>query len=121
MQKEQGQLEQLKLSMYLIPVLGFFLALWTLYWRQGSRKIQKVSRLSLTFTLCWSLCYSLLWTGAWQTSEFNSLRLLYLNSLLTSGYFLISLSLMIRLWQGKYPRLPLISPMAERFIGKHLS
>lgn len=121
MQKEQGQLEQLKLSMYLVPVLGFFPALWTLYWRQGSREQQKVSRLSLTLTLCWLLSYSLLWTGAGQTSEFLTLRLLYLNSLLTSGYFLVSLSLMIRLWQGKYPRLPLISPMAERFIGKRLS
>ncbi len=121
MQKEQGQLDQLKLSMYLIPVLGFFLALWTLYWRQGSRQQQKVSRLSVTLTLSWLLSYSFLWTGAGQTSEFNSLRLLYLNSLLTSGYFLVSLSLMIRLWLGKNPRLPLISTMAERFIGKHLS
>ncbi|MBC6417412.1 MAG: hypothetical protein GDA44_00735 [Prochloron sp. SP5CPC1] len=121
MQKEQEQFEQFKLSMYLVPVLGFFLALWTLYWRQGSPKVQKVSRLSVTLTLCWLMSYSLLWTGAAQTSEFLTLRLLYLNSLLTSGYFLLCLSLMIRLWQGKSPRLPLFSPIAERFIGKRLS
>ena len=116
--KEQ-QLVQLKLYIYLIPVLGFLPALWTLYRHKGSGKEQKVSRLSVALALSWLLGYALLWTGAWQTSDFLTLRLLFLNSLLTSGYFLLSFALMIRLWQGKSARLPWISPMAERIFNKH--
>ncbi|MDB9368125.1 hypothetical protein PN456_04005 [Nodularia spumigena CS-586/05] len=36
-----------QLFLYLIPVLGFFPSLWTLYRRQGTREQLVVSRLSL--------------------------------------------------------------------------
>ena len=98
--KEQ-KLKQLQLFVYVIPVLGFFPALWTLYSRQGNDRQQRVSRLSVSFTLSWLLAYILLWTGAVQTSDLLSLRLLFINSLVTSGYFLVCIVMMIRLWQGK--------------------
>ncbi len=118
--KEQ-KLKQLELFIYLIPVVGFFPALWTLYRRQGSREQQAVSRLSVTLALGWLLAYSLLWAGAAQASEFLTLRLLFINGMLTSGYFLVCIGLMIRLWQGKSPRLPGISQIAEGIVRKHLS
>ena len=122
--------KDLKLFIYLIPIIGFFPSLWTLY-RHGNQKQPSdslpyqvrrqvnTSRLSVTLAGCWLLGYILLGFGA-ETSEFLALRLLVLNSLLTSGYFLVSILLMIRLVSGKSARLPGFSGLAER-VGKHLS
>jgi hypothetical protein len=116
---ENQDLKRLQLFIYLVPVLGFFPALWTLYRRQGTREQQAVSRLSVTLAFSWLLGYFLLSAGV--QSEFWTLRLLIMNSLLTSGYFLVSLGLMVRLWQRKSPRLPGISRVAEGNVRKHLS
>ena len=117
---ENSDLQRLQLFVYLVPVLGFFPAIWTLYRRQGTREQQAVSRLSVTLAFGWLLGYILLSTGA-QTSDFLTLRLLFLNTLLTSGYFLVSIGLMARVWQRKSVRLPGISRVAEDTVRKHLS
>ncbi|HEY9676245.1 MAG TPA: hypothetical protein V6D11_32685 [Waterburya sp.] len=119
---ENQDLQRLQLFVYLIPVFGFFPALWTLYRRQGTRDQQAVSRLSVTLALGWLLGYIVLSAGAGaQISEFWTLRLLFTNTLLTSGYFVVSLGLMVRIWQRKPPRLPGISRIAEETVRKHLS
>jgi hypothetical protein len=117
---ENSDLKRLQLFIYLVPVLGFFPALWTLYRRQGSREQQAVSRLSVTLAFSWLLGYIFLSAGV-QVSEFWTLRLLFMNTLLTSGYFLVCIGLMGRLWQRKSPRLPGISRVAEGTVRKHLS
>jgi hypothetical protein len=117
---ENSDLDRLQLFVYLVPVLGFFPALWTLYRRQGSREQQAVSRLSVTLAFGWLLGYILLSAGG-QVSEFWTLRLLFMNTMLTSGYFIVSVGLMVRLWQRKSPRLPGISRIAEGTVRKHLS
>ncbi len=117
---ENSELQRLQLFVYLVPVLGFFPAIWTLYRRQGTREQQAVSRLSVTLAFGWLLGYILLSTGA-QSSELLTIRLLFLNTLLTSGYFLVSLGLMVRVWQRKSVRLPGISRVAESTVRKHLS
>lgn len=122
--KEPDQLDnqdliRLQLFIYLVPVFGFFPALWTLYRRQGTKEQQKISRLSVTLALSWLGSYFLLSAGA--ESQFWTLRLLMTNTLLTSGYFLVSLGLMVRLWQRKSARLPGISQIAEETVRKHLS
>lgn len=113
-------LKHLQLFFYLIPIIGFFPSLWTLYRHQGSREQLAVSRLAVTLAGSWLLGYLLLGFGA-ETSEFLTLRLLVLNSLLTSGYFLVSIWLMVRLSSRKSVRLPGFSRLAERLLGKHLS
>jgi len=118
---ENRDLQRLQLFIYLIPVLGFFPALWTLYRRQGTREQQSVSRLSVTLALSWLLAYILFLSAGTQASDFWAIRLLFLNSLFTSGYFLVSIWLMVRLRQRKLPRLPGISRVAEGTIRKHLS
>ena len=118
---DNPELQRLQLFIYLIPVLGFFPALWTLYRRQGNREQQSVSRLSVTLAIGWLLGYILFLSAGTQTSEFWAIRLMFLNTLFTSGYFLVSLGLMVRLWQRKLPRLPGISRVAEGAIRKHLS
>lgn len=109
-----------QLLLYLIPIIGFFPSLWTLYRGQGSREQLAISRLSITLALIWLLGYLLLASGA-ATSDFLTLRLFILNSFLTSGYFLVSVWLILRLIQGKSGRLPGFSTLAERVLGKYLS
>ncbi|MDJ0511789.1 MAG: hypothetical protein QNJ64_21470 [Crocosphaera sp.] len=98
---QEQKLEKLQKITNLIPVVGFVPALWTVYRRQGSRQILSVSRFSIQLTLVWAIAYSLLWLSSLQTSENLTLRLLYLNGLLTSGYILVCLGLMVRVWQRK--------------------
>ena len=164
---ENSDLKHLYLLFYLIPILGFFPSLWTLYrhnrvasgdvgvassketkdkeevgdtreWEKelhqdcldvkvlpsplhnSTRQSLAVSRLSVTLAFSWLLGYLLLNVGA-ETSEFLTLRLLVLNSLLTSGYFLVSVWLMVRLASRSSVRLPGFTTLAERVIGKHLS
>jgi len=105
-----------QLILYLIPIVGFFLSLWTLYHRQGSREQLAISRLSITLALIWMLGYLLLTTGA--ATDFFTLRLLILNSFLTSGYFLVSVWLIFRVIQGKSSRLPGFSNLAARVWGR---
>ncbi|BAZ30651.1 hypothetical protein NIES4074_31130 [Cylindrospermum sp. NIES-4074] len=117
---ENTTISKRQLAVYLIPVIGFFPSLWTLYRRQGSREQLAMSRLSITLALAWLLGYFLLTTGA-ATTDFFTLRLLILNSFFTSGYFLVSVWLILRLLQGKSNRLPGLSNFAERVLGKYLS
>lgn len=117
---EPRAMARLYLFVYLIPVFGFFPALWTLYQQQGSREQLTVSRLSVTLAGSWLLGYLLLGTAG-EMSEFFTLRLLLLNTLLTSGYFLVSLWLIVRLSAHQSPRLPGFSRFAEQVLGKHLS
>ncbi len=117
---EPRAMARLYLFVYLIPVFGFFPALWTLYQQQGSREQLAVSRLSVTLAGSWLLGYLLLGTAG-EMSEFFTLRLLLLNTLLTSGYFLVSLWLIVRLSTHQSPRLPGFSRFAEQVLGKHLS
>ncbi|MGK7941529.1 MAG: hypothetical protein AB4062_15540 [Crocosphaera sp.] len=98
---QEQKLEKLQKITNLIPVVGFVPALWTLYRRQGSRQVLSVSRFSIRLTLIWFIAYSLLWLSSLQTSETLTLRLLYLNGLLTSGYILVCLGFMFRVWQRK--------------------
>ena len=102
-------------------MVGFFPALWTLYRQKGSREQQKVSRLALTLTCLWLITYTSLGFGAANTTELLTLRLSMVNSLVTSGYFLVCIGLMIRLWQRKSVRLPWVSQVAEGLVRKHLS
>ena len=123
-------LKHLHLFLYLIPIIGFFPSLWTLY-RHGksfaessdapssqvSQEQLALCRLSVTLALSWLCGYLLLGFGA-EASEFLTLRLLILNSLLTSGYFLVSIWLMVRIFTGKSSRLPGFSGLANRVLGK---
>ncbi|WP_414622941.1 hypothetical protein [Calothrix sp. CCY 0018] len=110
----------LGMLIYLIPVIGFFPSLWTLYRREGSREQLRTSRLSITLALTWIVGYILLGTGA-STSDFFALRLQILNSFVTSGYFVVSAWLIIRTVKGKSQRIPVFSNFAEKVLSKYLS
>ncbi|ABA20036.1 conserved hypothetical protein [Trichormus variabilis ATCC 29413] len=118
--EEESTIPKTQLILHLVPVIGFFPSLWAVYRSQGSREQLAVSRLSITLAFTWLLGYLLLATGA-ATAEFFTLRLLILNGFFTSGYFLVSIWLILRLLQGKSHRLPGLSRFAEQMFSKYLS
>ena len=119
---DNSDLKHLHYFFHLLPIIGFFPSLWTLYrhgnHRKGDRTQLAISRRSVTLAGSWLLGYALLGIGA-ETSEFLSLRFLVLNSFLTSGYFLVSIWLMVRLSSRKSVRLPGFSHLADQLFSKH--
>jgi hypothetical protein len=111
---ERHDLKRLRLFLYLIPVVGFLPALWGLYQQQGDRREQRVSRMAIILGLTWALG-SLAGTVGGQMMDGPSLPLLLSQSLLTSGYFLTLLWLMVQLGRGKSPWLP-----GAKSLGAHL-
>jgi hypothetical protein len=105
------------LLLYLIPIFGCFPALWTLYHQEGNREQMSLSRISISLAATWLLVYMLLTTGS-ATSEFLMLRLLILNSLLTSGYFLVSIWLIFQVLQGKSVKLPVFSRLGANLLRR---
>lgn len=104
--------KQLQLWLYLLPVIGIIPALWTISRPQNNeREQQEASRLCLILTLSWLLIYLLLNLSSIQAEELLAFRLLYLNALITTGYFLTCTGLMLRLLKGKSISLPLISDL----------
>jgi hypothetical protein len=103
---------------YLVPVVGFIPALGRLYSQNATPKQLSVCRLSVLLTIVWIVTYASLTVGGNLSPEF-SMRLLFLNSLCTSGYFLVSLWLMVSFWQGKSLRLPGFSPLADQLLDKN--
>lgn len=102
----EKRLKRLKISMYLTPAIGLIPALWRLYRKEGDREERSVYRLSVNLALTWLIIYILLWLGATETPAIVTFRLLYLNGLLSSGYFLVCIILMVRILQGKSITLP---------------
>ncbi|MDR9403618.1 MAG: hypothetical protein RI580_09280 [Halothece sp. Uz-M2-17] len=103
-----------RLSLYLLPIVGTIPALWTLYKKEDNDRERHLSRLAILLALSWLIAYSLLGIGSnFTPSTVWSVRLLYLDGLITSGYFVTCLVLLIRLWRGKPPKLPGISTLAN--------
>lgn len=104
---------------YLIPVLGFFPALWSLYRHNGTAQEQATCRLAVTLAFTW-LCSNLLLQGGATITEIPQLPVLLTSSVLTTTYFLVNFGLMVRLWQKHPLWLPGISPMAEKLLRNYL-
>jgi hypothetical protein len=107
------KLETLKLVIYLVPIFGFFPALWSLYMRSGGRREQQVSRTAVVLAMAWVMTYVLTGAGA-QLADAASARLLITGLLATTGYFVTNLWLMVRLLQGHTPRLPGVNRLSDR-------
>ncbi|MFM8293532.1 MAG: hypothetical protein ACKN9E_03165 [Microcystaceae cyanobacterium] len=104
---EEAKLQRLQRSLIFIPIIGVIPSLWLLLpsaHRLKNPEIQNqqnLARFSLGLTFTWLAMYSLLWLGELQNSGLWGFRLLYLNGLLTSGYFLACLFFAWRVSQGK--------------------
>jgi hypothetical protein len=110
-------LAQLETFLYLTPVIGLLPSMWAIYRCQRSKRQLAVCRLSILLAFTWLSIYLSLNVGAdLSGSSTVGFRLLFLNSLATSGYFITSIWLMMLLWQKKSLRLPGFSVLAERTI-----
>ncbi|MEM8542745.1 MAG: hypothetical protein AAGF66_01970 [Cyanobacteria bacterium P01_H01_bin.119] len=108
-------LDRLKLFIYLVPVFGFVPAVWSLMGNRAGREEKAVSRLVVTLAMGWLIAYISMGAGAeLSESAALSVRLLVTGSLISTGYFLTNLWLMIRLWRGKSLRLPGVSQLSDR-------
>lgn len=114
-------LQRLQEYIYLIPVFGVLPALWTLKSDRGTPQQRKICRLAITLALSWLSIYGLLALGSVQTSEILHFRLLFLNSLVGSGYFLTCLLLMFRLFRRQAISVSGASQIAEKIVRKHLN
>jgi hypothetical protein len=110
-------LERLETFLYLTPVIGLLPSIWAIYRRQGDKRQLAACRLSVFLALAWLSIYLSLNVGADLSGASTiGFRLLFLNSLATSGYFMASLWLMMLLWQKKSLKLPGFSALAKRTI-----
>ena len=110
---ERGEQQRLRLFLYLVPVVGFFPALLSLYRKVDNRREKQISRLAVTLSLTWVLSLFLLGTGS-TLAETPPLGAMVLSSMLTSGYFLANVWLMVQLWRRKRLWLPGLSDLGER-------
>lgn len=110
---EDSGMRRLRMFLCLVPVVGFFPALWMLYRNQGTRDERSLSRLVVTLSLGWILSVVVLNTGA-QSVSAATVPLLVMSALLSSGYFMVNLWLMVRLWQRKRLKLPIFSRLSDR-------
>ena len=95
----QQNLDKFQLSLYLMP---FFGAIWAGIKLSNKSSLdteeRKTSRLSLRMGLVWLIAYSSLWLGGNLASDLWAVRLLYMNTLLTTTYFIACFVLISRLW-----------------------
>ena len=108
---------RLRLYLNLVPVLGVPASLWTLYGpsQQSAPQLQQASRLAVVLGMGWLLATVLLSSGAHSDfSQVATLRFWVSSSLVGSGYFLTNLWLMLRVAQGKTPKLPGLTQLSRR-------
>ncbi len=115
--RDSDALAKLETFLYLTPVIGLLPSMWAIYRRQKDKRQLAVCRLSIFLAFTWLSIYLTLNVGADLSGASTvGFRLLFLNSLATSGYFIASVWLMMLLWQKKSLRLPGFSVLAERTI-----
>jgi len=108
-----NRLETLKLLIYLVPVFGTVPAALSMARATASPRERAVSRLVLTLAFSWLALYVALGAGS-ELAPGLALRLLVTNLLVTTGYTVTSLGLMVRLLQGKPVKLPGFTRLSQR-------
>ena len=95
----QQNLDKFQLSLYMMPFVG---AIWAGIKLSSKSTLdseeRKTGRLSLKMALAWLIAYSSLWLGSNMGSELWTLRLLYMNGILTTTYFIACFVFMLRIW-----------------------
>jgi hypothetical protein len=109
---DNQELKNLTLLLYLMPIFGVGPALWTLSRPQRPRQERALSRMVIKLALVWFASTVLLDLGV-EGSESLKLPLLVMSSLVTSGYFVLNLGLMLRLWQRRSISLPGIGSVSR--------
>lgn len=110
---DRKEIKNLMLLFYLMPVFGAGLSLWTLSNPNASSSERALSRLAMKLMLTWFAGTVMLDVGV-ENIDALKLPLLIVSSLFTSGYFVLNLRLMLRLWQGRSIDLPFFGRVSRR-------
>lgn len=95
----QDKLDKFALSLYLMPLLGPIWALINLTYKPNlEQKARKIARFSLRWGVIWLIVYLSLWVGGSITSDLWAVRLLYLNGVVTTSYFLFCFIFISLIW-----------------------
>jgi hypothetical protein len=111
---DSKEIKSLMLLFYLMPVFGVGPAMWTLSRPDRSPSERALSRMAIKLMLVWFAGTVALDVGV-ENVEALKLPLLIVSSLFTSGYFVLNLGLMLRLWRGQTIDLPLIGRVSRRW------
>lgn len=104
--RHDSEIRNLKLLLYFTPVFGMIPALWSLN-REGSTRAERnASRVAMKLALAWFASYLTFDVGAHNIDALQ-IPLLLTSGLITSGYFVVNLWIVILLWQRKSVDLPL--------------
>lgn len=111
---DRQELKNLMLLLYLMPVFGVGPALWTLSQPERPKAERALSRMAIKLMAAWFAGTVMLDVGV-ENVEGLKLPLLIASSVFTSGYFVLNLGLMLRLWQGRTIDLPLFGRVSRRW------
>jgi hypothetical protein len=111
---DRKEIKNLMLLFYLMPVFGAGLSLWTLSNPKAAPSELALSRLAMKLMLTWFAGTVMLDVGV-ENIDALKLPLLLVSSLFTSGYFVLNLGLMLRLWQGRSIDLPFFGRVSRRW------
>ncbi|HIK38664.1 MAG: hypothetical protein NZ901_05485 [Geminocystis sp.] len=101
MNDRQDNWQKFRLSLYLMPIFGPVFSFLNLQSHPtiGIRE-KKIARLSLFWGLFWLVSYTLLSLGgATAENDVWAFRILYLNGVITTTYFLVCFLLIYLLWK----------------------
>ena len=124
---ERAEKNRLKMIIYLIPFVGFVPAIWSLYRTPRPRssgdnnaqqkRVQEAARLAVTTGGAWALVTMLLATGG-LTGQSIQIQALLATSLLTSGYFLTNVWLMIQVLRRQRLYVAGLSEVSQRWVDR---
>jgi hypothetical protein len=111
---DRHEIKNLMLLLYLMPVFGVGPAMWTLSQPDRPKAEKALSRMAIKLMMAWFAGTVLLEMGV-ENVDALKLPLLIVSSVFTSGYFVLNLGLMLRLWQGRTIDLPLFGRVSRRW------
>ncbi|APB34259.1 hypothetical protein GlitD10_1933 [Gloeomargarita lithophora Alchichica-D10] len=104
---------RLRLLFYLLPVVGLVPAVGNLLTNWSRSPVERdLSRSVITITSLWLVTYVL--GGSLAQQESLGVPALLMSSVATSGYFILQLWLMVRVWRGQSLKLPGVTRLARR-------
>ncbi|MEM9165156.1 MAG: hypothetical protein AAGC54_19080 [Cyanobacteria bacterium P01_F01_bin.4] len=108
-------LQRLQTFVNLTPIVGILPSLWTIYIGHEKGPVRDVSRLAVVLGMSWLVATVLLSVGgSAHVSQVATLRFWLASSFVGSGYFLLNIWLMWRIWKGQSIKLPGITQLSKR-------
>jgi hypothetical protein len=86
-------------SLYFLPIFGIIPAILTLNNCEAGADSKRASRSAIILALAWAAVYFSCWQGSNLTEGITSIRLLYTDALMTTGYFGLCFWMALKIWR----------------------